>query len=306
MAIQPGTGKIMLLAICLCISLTLAASAACPETKLEVQPSAVTIETAGSGALTPGMAVVMSVRVDFPERENTTYPETSQLELTSGLDSPVWTWNIVRNGVKKDETVERKSRVIISGDVLSWPANVTESLDINLYGTAPSVMEPKRLTVLRILDVASTDCNDPVYQHSAYVLNTTMSRERISSLTAELARLRADAATRNMTGTDTSLIMEQIDVAQQHLGKANTTPAFEFVSIGLALDRTESALAEGRRLLEAVPVPGTAVPQRAEPTVQKELPGPSSQTPASADPVPVLTGIVACAGASVALKWYRG
>jgi hypothetical protein len=296
----------MLLAICLFVSLTLAASAACPETKLEVLPSTVTIDTAGSGALTPGMAVVMSVRVDFPEKENSTYPETSQLELTSGLDTPVWTWNIVRNGMEKDETVERESRVIISGDVLSWPANVTESLEINLYGTAPSVMEPKRLTVLRILDVAGPDCNDPVYLYSAYVLNTTITRERISTLTAELARLRADADAGNKTGVGTPRVMEQIGVAQQNLDEANTTPAFEYVSIGLALNRTDAALAEGRRLLEDVPVSGTAVPQRSEPMVQKELPGTSSQTPASADPAPVLTGIVACAGAVVALKWDRG
>jgi hypothetical protein len=251
------------------------------------------------------MAVVMSVRVDFPKKENTTYPETSQLELTSGLDTPVWTWNIVRNGVKKDETEEMKSRVIISGDVLSWPANVTESLDINLYGTAPSVTEPERLTVLRILDVAGPECNDPVYLYSAYVLNTTITRERISTLTAELARLQADAAARTMTGADTSRVMEQIETAQQNLGRANTTPAFEFVSIGLALNRTEAALADGRRLLEELPVAGTAVPERAEPAVREELPGTSSQTPASAEPAPVLTGIIACAGAAFVLIWYR-
>jgi len=254
MSIEAGPGRAVLLAVCLFMSLILTVSAACPETKLEVLPSAVTIDNAG--ALTPGTAVVISVRVDFPENENSTYPETNQLELTSGLDTPVWTWNIVRNGMKKDETEERKSRVIISGDVLSWPANTTESLDIELYGTAPSVMEPKRLTVLRILDVAGTNCNDPVYQYSAYVLNTTITQEKINHLNAELARLRADAATRTMTGADTSRVMEQIEIAQQNLSEANTTPAFEFVSVDLALDRTESAIADGRRLLEDVAVPG--------------------------------------------------
>ena len=164
MSLQAGQRRTLVLAVLLSISLILTASAACPETKLKVLPSAVTIDNAGSGALTPGMGVVMSVRVDFPDKENTTYPETSQLELTSGLDNPYWTWNIVRNGAKKPKTEERKSRVIISGDVLTWPANTTESLEIHLYGTAPPVMEPKRLTVLRILDVAGTNCNDPVYQ----------------------------------------------------------------------------------------------------------------------------------------------
>ena len=303
MPTRAGPGRTVLLAMLLCLSLVLTASAVCPGTKLEVQPSSVTIDNAGSGALTPGMGVVMSVRVDFPDKENTTYPETSQLELTSGLDNPYWTWNIVRNGVKKDETEERKSRVILNGDVLSWPANTTESLDIHLYGTAPAVMEPKRLSVLRILDVAGTSCNDPVYQYSAYVINTTISRERIGNLTAELARLRTDAAAKNRTGTSTALVMEKIDTAQQNLNTANTTPVFEFVSVGLALDRADSAIADGRRLLEDVPAPESVIPQQKGTAGQKDLPGTPQQTPASPDSVPVLTGVVACIGAAGILRW---
>jgi uncharacterized small protein (DUF1192 family) len=296
MSIHAGSGRIVMMAMLLSLSLILTASAACPGTKLEVLPSSVIIDNAGAGALTPGMAVVMSVRVDFPDKENTTYPETSQLELTSGLDNPYWTWNIVRNGMKKDETEERKSRVIINGGVLSWPANTTESLDIRLYGIAPSVMEPKRLIVLRILDVAGTSCNDPVYQYSVWVLNTTITRERIGHLTAELARLRADAAAKNRTRTSISLIMEKIDEAQQNLDTANSTPVFEFVSVGLALDRAESAIAAGRHLLEDVPVSGTMLPQQGATAVQKELPGTPQQTPASPEPVAIPVFAVPGAG----------
>ena len=302
MSIQTGQRRTILLAVFLLMSLILSASAACPETKLKVLPSGVTIDNAGSGALTPGMGVVISVRVDFPDKENTTYPETSQLELTSGLDNPAWTWNIVRNGVKKDETEERKSRVILSGDVLSWPANTTESLELHLYGTAPSVMEPKRLTVLRILDVAGTDCNDPVYQYSAWVLNTTVTSERISGLYAELARLRSDAAAKSRTGANTSGVMEKIDEAQRSLDTANSTPVFEFVSVGLALDKTESAIADGRRVLADVPASGTKLPQKEGAVMQNQLPGTPQQTPASPEPAPVLMGIVACLGAAVIIR----
>jgi hypothetical protein len=305
MSIQAGSKRTVLLAIVLLMSLILSASAACPGTKLEVLPSSVTIDNAGSGALTPGMGVVMSVRMDFPDKENTTYPETSQLELTSGLDNPAWTWNIVRNGVKKDETEERKSRVIISGDVLSWPANTTESLEIKLYGTAPSVMEPKRLTILRVLDVAGTNCNDPVYQYSAYVLNTTVTRGRISGLYAELARLRSDAAAKSRTGANTSRVMEKIDEAQRSLDTANATPVFEFVSVGLALNNTESAIAEGRRTLEDVQVSGTTLSQQDGAAVKNGFPDTPQQTPASPEPAPVLTGIVACMGGAVLIRLTR-
>jgi hypothetical protein len=295
MSIHAVPGKAVVLAVFLILFLIATASAACPETKLKVCSSEVTITN--PGALTPGMAVVMSVRVDFPDKENTTYPETSQLELTSGLDNPAWTWNIVRNGVKKDETEERKSRVIIGGDVLSWSANVTETLEVELYGTAPSVMETKNLTVLRIQDVAGTTCvNKPVYQYNAFVLNTTVTRERIGSLSAELARLRTDAAAKNRTGAGSFGIMEKIDEAQKALDEANTTPVLEFVSVALALNRTESAIADGRRLLTDVVASGTTLPQKEGAAVQEDVPKTPGQAPASEGLFPLLTAIIACAG----------
>ncbi|MFA5267060.1 MAG: hypothetical protein WC379_03740 [Methanoregula sp.] len=304
MSIQTGSGRAGLIAVVLLMSLILTVSAACPETKLKVYSSGVTI--GNPGALTPGTAVVMSVSVNFPDKENTTYPETSQLELTSGLDNPAWTWYIIRNGMKKDPTEERKSRVIINGDVLSWPANTSESLEIELYGIAPPVMETKNLTVMRIQDIAGTTCvNDPVYQYNAWVLNTTVTSERISGLYAELARLKTDAAAKSRTGAGTPGVMEKIDEAQRSLDTANSTPVFEFVSVGLALDKTDAALAEGRRLLDAVPVSGTTLPQQDGAALQKELPGTPQQTPASPGLAPVLTGIVACLGAVILLRTDR-
>ncbi len=292
-----------MLAVFLFMSLILTASAACPETKLKVLPFSVTIDN--PGALTPGMGVVMSVRVDFPDKENTTYPETSQLELTSGLDNPYWTWTIIRGGIRRPEIEERKSRVVIGGSDLSYPANTSESLEVKLYGTAPSVMENKKLTVMRIQDIAGTTCIDNVYRFDTWVLNTTVTEERIAGLYTELGQLRTDAAEKGRTGADTSVVMKKIDEAQGALDEANSTPAFEFVSVGLALNRTESAIADGRHLLEDVPGSEIVLPQQNGTVGQKELPGTPTQTPASPEPAPVLTGIVACLGATLLMRWVR-
>jgi hypothetical protein len=304
MSIQAGSRRTILLAVVLLLSLILSTSAACPETKLKVYSSGVTIEN--PGALTPDMAVVMSVSVDFPDKENTTYPETSQLKLTSELNNPVWTWYVIRNGMKKPLTEERASQIVIGGDVLSWPANTSESLEIELYGTSPSVIENTNLTVMRILDSAGTTCTgDPVYQYNAWVLNTTITSERISRLYTELARLRADVAAKDRPGASTSAVMEKINEAQRSLDTANATPVFEFVSVGLALDKTEAALAEGRRLLDDVPVSGTTFPQQDSAAGQKTMPGTPEQTPASPEPAPVLTGIVACLVAALFVRRVR-
>jgi hypothetical protein len=137
------------------------------------------------------------------------------------------------------------------------------------------------------------------------VLNTTVTRERISGLYAELARLRSDAAVKSRTGANTSGVMEKIDEAQRSLDTANATPVFEFVSVALALNKTESAIADGRRLLADVPVSGTTILQKDGTVVQSTIPGIPQQTPASPEPAPVLTGIVACLGAALFMRRVR-
>jgi hypothetical protein len=300
MSIHAGHRRTVLLVLFLSTFLILAASAACPETKLKVLPSNVVIDN--PGAIEPGAAVVMSVRVDFPDKENTTYPDTSQLELTSGLDNPAWTRYIIRDGVKRPETEERKSRVVISGGDLAYPANTSVSLKIELYGIAPPVMENRNLTVMRIQDIAGTACvNEPVYQYNAWVLNTTITRERISGLYAELARLRAFTTAKNKAGTNTTAIMDKFDEAERSLDEANSTPVFEFVSVGLALNRTETAIDEGKRLLDQTPY-GNIVVEQGRTTIRNEEPVSPQKTPVSPGLAPVLTGIIACFGVAIFLS----
>jgi hypothetical protein len=295
MSVQASLVRTVLLAIILITSLMLTASAACPETKLNVPLSNVIIDNPGT--LTPGTGVVMSVRVDFPDKENTTYPATSQLELTSGLDAPAWTWNIVREGIKRPEIEDRKSRVVIGGGDLAYPANTSMSLEIKLYGTTPSVMENKKLTVMRIQDIAGTTCIANVYRYDAWVLNTTITEERITGLFHDLKQLRADAAAQKQGGADTSGIMRKIDEAQQSLDEANATPVSEFVSVSMALNRTESAIADGRRLLAEVQVTGTP------PVQQAKIAATTQQTPAS--PEPVAIPFLAVSGAGIAFLVSR-
>jgi hypothetical protein len=277
------------------ITCVYAAAATCPVTNLTVLPSAVTIDN--PGALTSGMTVAVTVRVDFPKTGGPTYPETSQLELSTALDDPVWTWNIVRNGVKKPETEDRKSRVVISGDVLSWPEHTNESLEINLYGTAPSAPQTENWTILKIQDITTAACiNTPVYQYNAFVLNTTITRQKISNLETELVQLRVDTDIKNRTGTDTTGVIKKIEEAQQNLDTANTTPPLQYASVAFAINNTEAAIADGRCLLGEVPAPGSSLPER--------LPEPGSKSPlpttvASSMPVPVFLVSVACAGALV-------
>lgn len=291
--------RTILLAGILILTCVWAAAAVCPATKLVVKPSAVTIDN--PGALTPGMAVEVSVRVDFPTTGGPTYPETGQLELTTALDNPLWTWNIVRDGVKKPETEERRSRVIISGDVLSWPENATESLDITLYGTAPSAPRMENRTILKIQDITTMTCtNTPVYQYNAFVLNTTITRQKINGLQAELAQLRAYADMQNRTGTDTSGVMEKIEDAQQNLDTANATPPLQYASVAFAINNAETAIADGKRLLKEGPESGKTIiiirGQKNGSTIT--LP----QTVAPSLSLPVFVVILACAGAVMMRK----
>lgn len=81
--------------------------------------------------------------------------------------------------------------------------------------------------------------------------------------------------------------MKKIDEAQSILDRANATPNSEFVSVAMALNRSEAAIADGRRLLEAAVVTAISSAQPAIPAAT------TSQTPAS--PEHVLNGISAIA-----------
>jgi hypothetical protein len=301
-----GHRRTILLAGFLILFCVWAASATCPGTKLVVKPSGVIIDN--PGVLMPGMSVTVSVQVDFPATGGPTYPETSRLELTTALDNPQWTWNIVRDGVKKPKTEEKKSRVVISGDALSWPENVIESLEITLYGTAPSAPQMYNRTILKIQDITTTACtNTPVYQYNAIVLNTTSTRQKISDLEAELARFMADVDTKNRTGTDTSGVMKKIEEAQKNLETANVTPPLEYVSVAIAINNAETAIADGKHLLGERLAPDGSFPQygpapgQKTTTISAEEKGsqttPYPTTVASSLPFPVFMVIIACTGA---------
>lgn len=299
MPVHAGLRKAALLALFLSVFLVFTVSAACPETNLVVRQSNVTI--ANPGALTPGMGVAVSVRIDFPDKENSTYPETNQLELTTDLDKPVWSWRIERNGMELPLTEDTRPRIVIGGGDLSWPANTSEFLKVGVEGIAPPVVENRNLTVIRIRDIAGTACaGDTVYHYQAWVLNTTITRERIQHLDAGIEQLRTDAAAKGRTGADISGVMEKAGEARRSLDTANSTPVFEFASVAVALDRTESSLAEGRHLLEDVPVSGTTPSQQGGEGMPEELPGTPRQTLASPVSIAVPALAVLAAGGIVA------
>ena len=294
MSILISPRQAILFAGILILTCVWAAAATCPETNLVVRPSSVTIDN--PGALTPGMTVAVSVRVDFPTTGNQTYPEIGHLELTTALEDPLWTWKIIRNGVKKTEYEERRSRVYISGDVLSWPDNTTESLEITMYGTAPSAPQMENRTILRIQDFTSTTCtNTPVYQYNAFVLNTTVTRQKINELQASLAQLRADTGMKNRTGIDTYGVMKKIEEAQQNLDVANATPPLQYASVAFAISNTETAIADGKRLLGEALAPGQPTA-----TLMGERNGSTttpSQTMATPLSLPAFVVFFACFGA---------
>jgi hypothetical protein len=117
---------------------------------------------------------------------------------------------------------------------------------------------------------------------------------------------------KNRTGTNTSGVMKKIEEAQQNLETANATPALQYASVAFAINNTEIAIADMKRLIGEGPAPDSSFPQQGPAPGQnttpmsgeeKESQTTSHQTTVAAPfPLPVFMALIACTGV-VIMRW---
>ena len=66
--------------------------------------SAISIDP--SGSLTPGQNVVVSCQIDFPADSGTTFPSGGELDISTDLTNPKWTWTLLLDGVENPRPAE--------------------------------------------------------------------------------------------------------------------------------------------------------------------------------------------------------
>ena len=57
-----------------------------------------------SGSLTAGTPVIVTYKVDFSPNGDETFPSANELQMTTDLDKPKWTYSLVLDGVDTAQT----------------------------------------------------------------------------------------------------------------------------------------------------------------------------------------------------------
>jgi len=130
--------------------------------------SSVTMDPSGQ-VLTKGTPVTITYTIDFPVSGGVTFPSKDELQMSTDLDSPKWTYTLIIDGVENPRPQVWGSMLSLSGFELSYSANVEESVRVKLEGNAPSKFNPLLIRVQEI------DENNQVISGTVYQLSQAAS-----------------------------------------------------------------------------------------------------------------------------------
>ena len=91
-----------------------------------------------TGSLPSGTLVNVTYTVDFSQAGVETFPSSNELQMSTDLNSPTWSYSLVLDGVDTPQPLNTGQMISLSGWVLSYPSSVEESLRVTLTGTIPS------------------------------------------------------------------------------------------------------------------------------------------------------------------------
>ena len=72
--------------------------------------SSITVDP--SGSLTPGTPVIVTFKVDLSASGDETFPSADELQMSTDLDKPKWTYSLVLDGVDTPQPVEHGTRAL--------------------------------------------------------------------------------------------------------------------------------------------------------------------------------------------------
>jgi len=205
-----------------------------------------------SGSLTPGQQVLVSFKVDFAGDGGSTFPAGGELDLSTDLDKPKWTWTLLLDGVENPRPTETGRQLALSGFELSYPSKVEESVRITLEGTAPSVTQSTNKTIIRILE---TDSNgNPVtsseVERTALVINTAEVTQAIANQDSVLQGYRSHIDEKAALGIDTTAAEAKYSEAKGKIDAARALSSNQYSQAFDDLKAAQTAIDDGEKALD--------------------------------------------------------
>jgi len=222
----------------------------CVQAVSAFQVSSITINP--SGSMTPGTPVTVSYRVDFTASGAETFPSTNELDMSTDLDKPSWTYSLVLDGVDTPQPASTGRMLSVSGWILAYPASVEESLKVNLEGTAPTVPTTSNKTIIQLQEVDSHNniITNTVVTREAVIVNIAEVQTKVTEKDATLQAFRSHIDEKSAMGIDTSEAEAKYSEAQQKIAAAKNAPSTQYVQSFANLDAAQAAIDAGEAALD--------------------------------------------------------
>jgi len=212
--------------------------------------SAITIDP--SGSLTPGTPVIVTYRVDFTASGSETFPSTNELDMSTDLEKPKWTYTLVLDGVETPQPANSGRMISVSGWILSYPAAVEESMKVTMEGTAPTVSTTSNKTIIQLQEVDSHNniVSGSTVKREAVIVNVAEVQAKVAEKRSTLQTFRSHIDEKSAMGIDTAEAEAKYSEAKQKIDTAEKAPSTQYVQSFANLDAAQKAIDDGEAALD--------------------------------------------------------
>lgn len=202
--------------------------------------------------MTPGTPVSVTYRVDFTASGAETFPSTNELDMSTDLEKPSWTYSLVLDGVETPQPASTGRMLSVSGWILAYPASVEESLKVTLEGTAPTVQTTSNKTIIQLQEVDSHNniVTNSVIKREAVIVNIAEVQAKVTEKESVLQTFRSHIDEKSAMGIDTSEADAKYSEAQQKITAAKNAPSSQYVQSFSNLDAAQAAIDAGEASLD--------------------------------------------------------
>jgi hypothetical protein len=212
--------------------------------------SSITVDP--SGSLTPNTPVIVTFKVDMSASGDETFPNGDELQMSTDLDKPKWSYSLVLDGVDAVQPSNTGRVLSVSGWVLSYPSTIEEALKVTLEGTTPTVTQTTNKTMIRIAeyDSHSNLISSTVVERTAVIVNIAEVQTKVTEKESALQTYRSHIDEKSAMGIDTAAAEAKYSEADQKIKAAKSLPSTQYAQAYTNLDAAQKAIDDGETALD--------------------------------------------------------
>ncbi len=207
--------------------------------------SSVSIDPQGS--LIPGTPVTVSYKV-----ETSGFPSADDLQFFTDLESPKWTYTIIKNGVDNPRPVAGGKTLTVIGFELSYKPTDEVAVRATLEGKVPAVTATSDKTIIRIqeMDAQGRPITSTKVERIASIININEVPKAIAERKTELQTYKTHIDEKAVLGIDTSAADAKYNEAKQKIDAAAARPANQNKEALADLTAAQTSMSDGEKALE--------------------------------------------------------